>query len=253
LANVQPYAPFFPAAYAARGQPAFALALEAADVALEAFRSASSLAEARWRLLDDLERQTAPMERLAMELEQEYGLEFKGIDCSVAPFPEEWCSIGGALESLGIGSLGQHGSLAAAAFLADTLDRGSWRKVGFNGLMLPVLEDSVLAARSGAGLELKDLLLFSAVCGTGLDTVPLPGSVTAAQIGALLLDVAALSVRLNKPLTARLMPVPGKIAGEMTAFDFSYFSNGRLMNLQAGGLSGLLAQDEVVEIRPRHR
>jgi uncharacterized protein (UPF0210 family) len=253
LANVGPYSPFFPAAYAAPGRPAFALALEAADVALEAFSKASSLAEARQRLLDELHRQTALVERVALELEGKYGIEFKGIDCSVAPFPEDWCSIGGALESLGLAGLGQHGSLAAAAFLADTLDRGSWRKVGFNGLMLPVLEDSVLAARSGNSLELKDLLLFSAVCGTGLDTVPLPGLVSAAQIAALLLDVAALSVRLNKPLTARLMPVPGKSAGEMTSFDFSYFSNGRLMDLEPGGLSGLLAQDEVFDIRPRRR
>ena len=119
--------------------------------------------------------------------------------------------------------------MAAAAFLADTLDRGEWRKTGFNGLMLPVLEDSTLAARSGGTLGLKDLLLFSAVCGTGLDTIPLPGSVTAWQIEALLLDVAALAVRLNKPLTARLMPVPGKREGELTTFNFSYFSNGKLM------------------------
>jgi len=253
LANVQPYTPFFPAAYARKERPAFALALEAADVALEAFRKASSLSEARQRLLDELHRHTASMERVALELADKFEIEFKGIDCSVAPFPEDWCSIGGALESLGLGGLGQHGSLAAAAFLADTLDLGSWRKVGFNGLMLPVLEDSTLARRSGNTLGVKDLLLFSAVCGTGLDTVPLPGSISAAQIAALLLDVAALSVRLNKPLTARLMPVPGKAAGEMTGFDFAFFSNGRLMDLEAGALSGLLAQDEVIEIRPRRR
>ena len=36
------------------------------------------------------------------------------------------------------------------------------------------------------------------------------------DFNALLLDVAALALRLNKPLTARLMPIPGKKAGRNT-------------------------------------
>jgi uncharacterized protein (UPF0210 family) len=253
LANVAPFSPFFPAAYAASSQPGFGLALEAADVALEAFSRASSLADARSRLLDLLEQQCACLERVAEELSSQYQIDFKGIDCSLAPFPGEWCSIGKALQSLGISAIGRHGSLAAMAFLADSLDRGGWKKTGFNGLMLPVLEDSTLAERSSETLSVKDLLLFSAVCGTGLDTVPLPGNVTEGQIEALLLDVAALAVRLNKPLTARLMPVPGKNAGEMTSFDFSYFSNGKVMALDADQPGGVLRWDEVVDIKPRNR
>lgn len=251
LANVAAYSPFFPAAYATGEHPAFALAIEAADVAREAFGQAKSLEEARRLLLNNLDEKCACLEKLSQELASSFDLEFKGIDCSLAPFPADWCSIGGSLESLGVVHLGLHGSLAAAAFLADSLDHGSWKKTGFNGLMLPVLEDSVLAARASQTLTVKDLLLFSAVCGTGLDTVPLPGNVTAGQVEALLLDVAALALRLNKPLTARLMPVPGKLAGEMTAFDFSYFSNGRVIALEAEPLQGLFRGDESVEIRPR--
>jgi uncharacterized protein len=84
-----------------------------------------------------------------------------------------------------------------------------------------------------------------------LDTVPLPGDSTPEQITALLLDVAALALRLNKPLIARLMPIPGKQAGDPTGFDFSYFANGRVMALPAAPLTGLLAGDEVVSIRTR--
>ena len=74
------------------------------------------------------------------------------------------------------------GSLAAAAFVADTLDRGRWLRTGFNGLMLPVLEDSRLAKRAAEGtLTVKDLLIYSAMCGCGLDTVPLPGDATDEQ------------------------------------------------------------------------
>jgi uncharacterized protein (UPF0210 family) len=251
LANVAPFSPFFPAAYADGSQPAFGLAIEAADIALDAFTHARSLEDARRLLLNTLEGQCRILERVSQELSFAFDIEFKGIDCSLAPFPEDWCSIGAALEALGVPSLGLHGSLAAAAFLADTLDRGTWKRTGFNGLMLPVLEDSTLAGRAGLTLTLKDLLLFSAVCGTGLDTVPLPGNVTAGQIEALLLDVAALALRLNKPLTARLMPVPGKAAGDVTAFDFSYFSNGRVISLDAQPVTGLLHGDEVIDIQPR--
>jgi uncharacterized protein len=251
LANVQPFSPFLPAAYAGSGSLAFSLALEAADVAVQAFSGAANLLEARNRLLDSLNGSCARLETIARELSAQSGVEFKGIDCSLAPFPEQWCSTGAALESLGLPGMGLHGSLAAAAFLADTLDRGSWRKVGFNGLMLPVLEDSTLAARSGSTLGIKDLLLFSAVCGTGLDTVPLPGDVSAAKVEALLLDVSALALRLNKPLTARLMPVPGKAAGDLTNFDFAFFSNGKVMELASDGVSGALHGSDAIEILPR--
>ncbi|HVP20872.1 MAG TPA: DUF711 family protein [Anaerolineaceae bacterium] len=251
LANVGPFSPFFPAGYAIGTRPAFGLAMEAADVAVDAFGGASSLADARRRLLDALEQNCAELESIASDLSARFGIDFKGIDCSLAPFPESWCSIGDALQSLGVPVLGRQGSLAAAAFLADSLDRGKWKKTGFNGLFLPVLEDSTLAGRAFETVTLKDLLLFSAVCGTGLDTVPLPGNVTAGQIEALLLDVAALAVRLNKQLTARLMPVPGKKAGELTSFDFSYFKNGRVMALEADEPEGFLAGDEIMDIKPR--
>jgi hypothetical protein len=89
-----------------------------------------------------------------------------------------------------------------------------------------------------------DLLLYSAVCGTGLDTVPLPGDISVSQLQAILLDLAALAQRLEKPLTARLMPIPGKAAGEETGFDFAYFANSRVLGVRAEPLGGLLDGDE---------
>ena len=47
----------------------------------------------------------------------------------------------------------------------------------------------------------------------------------------LFLDVAALAVRLAKPLSARLMPVPGRAAGEMTAFGSPYLVETRIQAL----------------------
>jgi uncharacterized protein (UPF0210 family) len=253
LANVPPMGPFFPAAYHDRGEPAFALAIESADLALDAFSGANSLDNARTRLLQSIESHARVLETVSEEIAASYGLRFVGMDFSLAPFPQDWCSLGGAIEELGIERIGLQGSLAAAAFVADTLDRGRWLKTGFNGLMLPVLEDSILARRTIEGtLTVKDLLLYSTVCGTGLDTVPLPGDASAEEISALLADIAALSIRLDKPLTGRLMPVPGKKAGDMTEFDFDFFVNGRILDLPARTMKGLLARERAFDLKARH-
>ncbi len=251
LAGVRPFGPFFPSSFSDGEGAGFALAMECADAAVEAFSGAVSVEEGRQKLLDTLNAAAQTLAPVAAELAQEYQSTFHGFDFSLAPFPADCCSLGGAIERLGVTQVGQLGSLAAAAILADTLDKGSWRRAGFNGMMMPVLEDSVLASRSGDTLGVKDLLLYSAVCGTGLDTVPLPGDATAEQLSALLMDVAALSTRLGKPLTARLMPVPGKQAGDMTGFDFGFFQNGRIMSLPAAPLDGPMARDAAFTLTPR--
>jgi uncharacterized protein (UPF0210 family) len=156
------------------------------------------------------------------------------------------------MERLGVPRAGLHGSLAAAAILTEAIDRAEFPRCGFSGLMLPVLEDATLAARAADGsLTIKDLLMYSAVCGTGLDTVPLPGDVTATQLTPLLLDLAALSLRLDKPLTVRLMPVPGKQAGDPTGFDFAFFANSRVMALEAEPLRGALGGRESFDLKAR--
>ncbi len=242
LANVPPWTPFLPAAYHQSNQPpAISLAVECADVVLEAFKQSATIEEARIKLLAALEDTAVKISIVMNEALQGSGIIFKGFDFSPAPFPEDWCSLGGAIEQLGLDHIGGSGSLAAVAVIADTLDKGKWRHAGFNGMMLPVLEDSVLAKRAAEGrLTVKDLLLYSAVCGTGLDTVPLAGDTTIGEIASVLMDVAALSVRLGKPLTARLMPIPGKKAGDKTSFNFGFFANSHVMPLDGQSLSSLL-------------
>ena len=251
-ANVPAGGPFLPTGYHDSDMPSFAIATQAADLAVEAVSLAKSLKEARATLVRLVEEHGAVIANVSKQLTQEFSLPFGGIDFSLAPFPEQALSFGEAMERLGAPSVGLHGSLAAAAILTDTLDQARYPRAGFNGLFLPVLEDYILAKRAGEGkLSLKDLLLYSAVCGTGLDTVPLPGDASQEQLAAVLLDVAALSLRLDKPLTARLMPVPGKAAGDPTHFDFGFFADSRVMCLEAAPLSGLLAGDEAFIISRR--
>jgi len=250
LANVQPGAPFFPAAYHDGNQPAFALATEAADLAVDAFTGASSVDEARRALISGMEQHGQVLSGVSNnELSD---TRFLGIDFSLAPFPAEAQSLGTAFERLGVPAIGLHGSLAAAAILTESIERADFPRTGFSGLMMPVLEDATLARRAAEGsLTVKDILLYSAVCGTGLDTVPLPGDTSADQIMPLLLDLCALALRLDKPLTARLMPIPGKRAGDPTTFDFGFFANSRVMALQSEPLSPPLASPQVLRLRKR--
>jgi uncharacterized protein (UPF0210 family) len=119
---------------------------------------------------------------------------------------------------------GEWGTLAAVRNLTDAIRAAKVHLIGFSGVMLPVLEDAVLARRAIEGrYTLRDLLAFSAVCGTGLDMIPLPGDTTTPQLLRVLQEVAALAGALRKPLVARLMPMPGLYAGDLTQIDYAHF------------------------------
>jgi hypothetical protein len=254
LANVPAGSPFVPAAYHDGHAAVIAIGVESADLAVTAFDRANSLSEARAYLIRAVEEEAQKITAIAKKASGARGLQFGGIDFSLAPYPQTARSIGSALERLTGGKVGEHGTLAAAAFIADTLDRAKFKSTGFTGLFLPVFEDSVLAARAAEGLlTVTDLLLYSSVCGTGLDTVPLPGDVTPEALAALLVDVGALALRLNKPLTARLIPIPGKQAGDEVNFDFPYFAPSRILSPRASGLGGLFGGDESFDLAPRSR
>jgi hypothetical protein len=254
LANVPAGSPFFPAAYHAGGSPRFALATQAADLAVEAFTGAASVDEGSTRLTAAIQEHGARLAELMDAVARQHNVAFGGIDFSLAPFPAEAESLGTAFERMGVPQVGLHGSLAAAAILTQAIDRAEFPRAGFNGLLMPPLEDATLAHRAAEGtLTINDLLIYSAVCGTGLDTIPLPGDTRAEQLAALLLDVAALALRLDKPLTARLMPIPGANAGDETHFDFDFFANSRVMAIKAGALSGSLYADQSIPLKPRIR
>ena len=229
VVNCGPHIPFFPAAYHA-GQRAFSLALEAADIVAAVAQPGRRLDDFRQELVREFERRVLPLQQLAQRLAGQ-GYAFRGIDISPAPGPGS--SIAYAMEGLGLGRFGEPGTLAIAAQITAALKETSLPTCGYCGLMLPVLEDVGLAERNNEGrLRLSTLLSYSAVCGTGLDTIPVAGDVSIEKLTALLCDVAALGWKLGKPLSARLLPVPGKQAGDMTNFDFAYFVNTRVMDIE---------------------
>ncbi len=230
LACVAPGTPFFPAAYHA-GPASLSLGLQGASIVTEALRAhvnttsqAIDLANITQWVRDAIRAYATPLVALGQELAQEHELQFGGIDLSPAPMGAD--SIASALELCGYGPLGSPGTLSIAAAVTSALKTTDLPTCGYCGLMLPVLEDAGLGQRWEEGyVNVQQLLLYSAVCGTGLDTIPLPGACSAEAIAHLLLDVATLAVRLQKPLSARLFPAPGKRAGERTTFTSPYLTN----------------------------
>lgn len=209
--------PFFPVGWH-DGAETLAIGLESANLVHDAFAAAGgrSAGEAGLRAL--LDRELGPLVPIAEGCARAEKRRFIGIDPSPAPGIQS--SIGAAIEALTGTPFGDAGTLDACSTVTAALKSLTVPTCGYAGLMLPVLEDPGLAARAGEGrYDVKDLLLFSSVCGTGLDVVPLPGDVALVALERLITDVAALSVRLRKPLSARLFPVPGKAAGDTVSFD----------------------------------
>ncbi|MFX1555064.1 MAG: DUF711 family protein [Promethearchaeota archaeon] len=232
-ANVGPNYPFFPAAYHFSEKPVFSLALEMADEVIDAIKSSDSFKEAQFNLLAKFNKIYNDITKICNRFGRKYNIEFKGIDLSPAPFPEIEKSIGNAIEKLGIEYFGAIGTLTGVALIKNSIPVDKEKVIGFSGFMQPVLEDFILSKRLAENkFNLDSLLLYSTICGTGLDVVPLPGDITEQELFYILLDVCTISVALNKPLTARLMPIPGRNIGDDVKFDFEYFAPSKIIDFR---------------------
>lgn len=227
LANVNPGCPFFPSSYA----PAIA----DADLPISLGVQAAPLA--RGDLKASIEQIS---ENLIGICEHPITLDF-----SLAPFPTREASTARGITTLAnVPAFPMPGCLLASARLTATIQQSNFPKAGLNGIMLPVLEDIALQ-----NATMTDLLMCSAVCGTGLDTVPVPGDTGVETLQGILLDVAALSCRLGKQLTARLIPVPSKGPGDMTEFEHEFLCNAPVLSV-AEVPPGMGVREETIEVPP---
>jgi uncharacterized protein len=228
-ANIPPGTPFFPVGWH-RGAESIAIGVESASVVEQAFKSMQPGDDPTARLRLVLDEQLAPIEKLARDIGTQHDRAYLGIDSSPAPGKDR--SIAAAVEALTHAPFGSAGTLEACASITAALKSLSVTSCGYSGLMLPVLEDPLLAQRAGEGrFSVRDLLLYSSVCGTGLDVVPIPGETPVHSMAAIMRDVAAMSSRLRKPLSVRLFLVPGKKVGEMARFDDKYLTDSMVMKL----------------------
>jgi uncharacterized protein (UPF0210 family) len=228
-ANCLAGTPFFPVAYH-RGPVAFSIGLETPGLLQEAFSQSKDLDDAKTKLRTLLESELGLVEKLALGIARDERRQYLGIDTSPAPSKDR--SIGAAIEALTHVPFGSASTLAACAAITEVLKSLRIKTCGYSGLMLPVLEDPVLATRAAEGrYSVRELLLYSSVCGTGLDVVPLAGDTPANELAALIRDVAALSAKLHKPLSARLFLIPGKKAGDRADFSNPFLTSSVIMKI----------------------
>jgi uncharacterized protein (UPF0210 family) len=230
LAEVDHGCPFFPAAYHRSESTTISIGIQGAAslaMSLHGGLSLNEIAALTTRTVFEFAR---PIVHIVQEFAVATGIDFGGVDLSPAPLGDE--SIVEAIERCDRGSFGSVGTLALVGSITRGIREVPLPTCGYNGLMFPVLEDVRLGERWAAGsVDVQRLLSYAAVCGTGLDAIPLSGDTGEDDLGAVLADVATLATRLQKPLSARLIPARGRTVGDNTDFDSPFVVNTRVGDL----------------------
>jgi uncharacterized protein len=224
-AMLKQYGPFYPGAWHSGAGKQFALGFEGANVVREVFaHTHGDFSASVGELTKQLTVHARVGESIGQKVAAATGWTFMGVDPTPAPLAD--VSIGAAMEAYTGAKFGSSGTMTAALIITTAVKAVPVKQIGYAGLMVPVMEDKLLAQRWAEGTYTIDsLLAYSAVCGTGLDTIPLPGEISEAQIARIMGDVASLAWKWHKPLSARLQPVKGKKAGDTTEFHDEYLFN----------------------------
>jgi uncharacterized protein (UPF0210 family) len=224
-AMLKPYAPFYPGAYFTDEDKRFSIGFQGANVVQEVFaRTHGNFDAAVTELTKQLTVHARVAESIGNKIAASSGWTFMGVDPTPAPLGD--VSIGAAIETYTGARFGSSGTMTAALIITTAVKAVPVKQIGYAGLMVPVMEDKRLAQRWAEDAYNTDALLaYSAVCGTGLDTVPYPGDISEEQMVRIYGDVASLAWKWKKPLSARLQPVQGKKAGDRTEFEDEYLFN----------------------------
>ena len=234
-----PNTPFFPFSRHEGDELAFSFAMETTKAALDICDELGGEAPIdvfRDLLIERLAAILAETQGLGDEMAKKSGTVFRGIDASFAPFPDGQASVGRLVERLSGAPVGHHGSLFVTAVLTDCIRtafaRSGAKSAGFNGVMYSVLEDEVLASSmSRRHASLDGLIAMATVCACGVDMLPVPGDSFTEELASVIMDVAALSLALKKPLGARMLPIPGRSANEFTRFNLDFLCDSRISPL----------------------
>jgi len=162
-------------------------------------------------------------ELIGRRVADDLGVPFGVVDLSLAPTPNVGDSVGEIFQSLGLGSIGVPGTTAALALINDAVKKGgafaSSYVGGLSGAFIPVSEDLNIAESARQGfLSIEKLEAMTSVCSVGLDMIALAGDTSAETLAAIIADEMAIGVINKKTTAARLIPVPGKKAGDKAHF-----------------------------------
>lgn len=162
-------------------------------------------------------------ELIGREVAQNLAIPFGVVDLSLAPTPTVGDSVGEIFQSLGLLGIGAPGSTAALAMLNDAVKKGgafaSSHVGGLSGAFIPVSEDlNIEEAASSGLLNIEKLEAMTSVCSVGLDMVAIPGDTSAETLAGIIADEMAIGMINSKTTATRIIPVPGKKAGDKAFF-----------------------------------
>ncbi len=183
---------------------------------------------------------------VAQEAAKRLGVEFGIVDLSLAPTPERGDSVAHILTEMGLEMAGAPGTTAALALLNDAVKKGgvmaSGHVGGLSGAFIPVSEDIGMIEAAQAGcLRLEKLEAMTCVCSVGLDMIAIPGDTSAEAISGIIADEAAIGMVNNKTTAVRLIPAPGKQAGDTVNFG-GLFGYAPIMPVNAFGNAEFIAR-----------
>jgi uncharacterized protein (UPF0210 family) len=215
LAMQDPYSPFFPGTYFNDEGQRFGVGIECADVVNQVLtKDKGNYVTALPDLTAALTQHLSPATSVVLKIQNETS--WSG-GCYLTTAHDGGTSIGAGIEAYTGKKFGSVGTLSALSLIANAMQ--AVEQGNLSGIMLPVMQDQLLAQRwAEDSYNMDSLLAYSAVGPMGLDTIPLPGDVTPGQLKRILSDVALLATKCTTPLSARLVPAPWKKAGEMTSF-----------------------------------
>jgi len=162
-------------------------------------------------------------ELVGREASRMMGIPFGVTDLSLAPTPAEGDSIADILEAMGLERTGCHGTTAALALLNDAVKKGGVMACtyagGLSGAFIPVTEDASMCRAVEEGvLTIQKLEAMTCVCSVGLDMVAIPGDTSVEVLAGIIADEMAIGMINHKTTAVRLIPVPGKKAGDIVDF-----------------------------------
>jgi uncharacterized protein len=232
--NIKANTPFFPFSYSDKID-SFSIALETTRYIIDIVDNynGSDYIKLKKIIITATQNYIQNIESIAEKIAINNDIIFNGQDLSLSPYPDENVSVINLLNKLGVDDFGSNGTQFMTSYLTSVLKElifiSGIKTVGFNGVMYSLLEDKLMCkSHNNGNFSIDSIILYSTVCGCGLDMVPLPGDVKEEEIASMILDVATTAIKLDKPLGVRVLPIPNKFSSDMTDFKLDFLTNTKI-------------------------
>ncbi|MEA2017647.1 MAG: DUF711 family protein [Campylobacterota bacterium] len=229
--NIQPNTPFFPFSYS-NTIDSFSIAVETTKSVVKTIKEKFNhdYVQLKEDIIQSMMLDLKLYDSIASSIMDNENIQYNGQDISLSPYPDENISVIEILNLLGLDNFGSNGTQFLTSYLTSILKEAiqvsGIKAIGFNGVMYSLLEDHLMCeAHDKKNFSIDSIILYSTVCGCGLDMVPLPGNSLSEEIASMILDVATTSIKLNKPLGVRVLPIPNKLENEKTNLKLDFLTN----------------------------